>query len=64
MPIRQFEPCRAVEIIAPKYGSGYRIGGRLVLTAAHLLNNVGSDCEVRDKPPGFARETAQVVWKA
>ena len=68
MPIRQFEPSRAVEIIPPKngagyYGTGYRIGGRLVLTAAHLLKNVGSDCEVRDKP-GFGRETAHVVWKA
>lgn len=63
MPIRQFDPSRAVEVTAPNYGSGYRIGGRLILTAAHLLNEVGSDCEVRDKL-GFGKENAQVAWKA
>jgi hypothetical protein len=63
MPIRQFEPRRTIEVIVPRYGSGYRIGGRLVLTAAHLLDNVGSDCEVRDKR-SFGKEKAQVVWKA
>lgn len=63
MSIRQFEPSRAVEIITPKYGSGYRIGGRLVLTAAHLLSDVSSICEVRDKQ-SFRRIGAQVVWKA
>ncbi len=63
MSIRQFEPSRAVEIIAPRYGSGYRIGGRLVLTAAHLLDVVGSECEVRDKR-SFGQEKAQVVWQA
>ncbi len=63
MPIRQFEPSRAVEIIASTYGSGYRLGGRLVLTAAHLLGDVGSDCEVRDKL-SFGKEKAQVAWKA
>lgn len=63
MPIRKFEPSRTIEVIVPRYGSGYRIGGRLVLTAAHLLDNVGSDCEVRDKR-SFGEEKAQVVWKA
>ncbi len=63
MPIRQFEPNRAIEVIAPKYGSGYRLGGELVLTAAHLLDRVGSACEVRDKR-SFSKEKAQVVWKA
>jgi HEAT repeat protein len=74
MSIREFQPSRAVEVIVirktrddPKaensYGSGYRIGGRLVLTAAHLLDNVGSYCEVRDKR-SFGKEKAQVVWKA
>lgn len=62
MAIRQFEPSRAVEIIAPRYGSGYRIGGGLVLTAAHLLDDVGSFCEIRDKC--FGKEKAQVAWKA
>jgi hypothetical protein len=63
MPIRQFEPRRAVEIIAPSYGSGYRLGGSLVLTAAHLLGEKGSDCEIRDKR-SFGKLTAKVVWKA
>lgn len=63
MSIRKFEPNRAIEIIAPRYGSGYRIGGKLVLTAAHLLGDVGSECEVRDKK-SFGQEKAHGVWKA
>lgn len=63
MPIRQFEPNRGVEVFSPKYGTGYRIGGRLVLTVAHLLGEVGSDCEIRDKR-SFGKEIAQVAWKA
>jgi hypothetical protein len=63
MPIRQFEPRRAVEIIAPSYGSGYRLGDRLVLTAAHLLGEKDSDCEIRDKR-SFGKMAAKVVWKA
>lgn len=62
-PIRQFEPRRAVEVIKPRFGSGYRIGGRLVLTAAHVLDDVGSGCKVRDKR-SFGEKNAQVVWKA
>jgi len=60
---RQFEPGRALEIIFPKYGSGYRIGGRLVLTADHLLAEVGSACRVRAKQ-SFGEVDAKVVWKA
>jgi GUN4-like len=60
---RQFEPGRALEITSPKYGSGYRIGGRLVLTAGHLLAEVGSTCRVRAKQ-SFGEEDAKVVWKA
>lgn len=67
MALRQFEPKRAVEVIVnskPSHGSGYRIGGRLVLTAAHLLDDVGSACEVRDKREGsFGKANAQVVWR-
>jgi hypothetical protein len=63
VPIRQFEPSRAVEVIAPRYGSGYRIGGRLVLTAAHLLDDLGSDCTVRAKQ-SFGEKTAHTIWKA
>ena len=44
MSIPKFDPARAVEITKPKYGSAYCIGGRLVLTAAHLFNGVGSSC--------------------
>lgn len=61
---RQFEPGRAVEITSPLYGSGYRIGGQLVLTAAHLLATaVGSTCRVRAKQ-SFGDVEATVVWKA
>jgi len=63
MPIRQFQPSRTVQVFSPEYGSGYRIGGRLVLTAAHLLGDVGSSCELWDKR-SFGKEEAQVVWKA
>ncbi len=71
MSIREFQPSRAVEVIVwgenpeaqNSHGSGYRIGGRLVLTAAHLLRDVGSNCEVRDKR-SFGQKKAQVVWKA
>ncbi|MGI0493294.1 tetratricopeptide repeat protein [Alkalinema pantanalense CENA528] len=50
-------------MIYPKYGSAYRIGGRLVLTAAHLLNEDGSRCRVRSKQ-SFGETVAKVVWKA
>ncbi|MBE7385146.1 MAG: tetratricopeptide repeat protein [Leptolyngbya sp. SIO1E4] len=63
MSIRQFEPSRAVEVIAPRYGSGYCIGGRLVLTAAHLLGDVGSSCTVRAKQ-SFGEKAAHTIWKA
>ena len=63
MAIRQFEPNRAIEILAPRYGSGYRIGDGLVLTAAHLLDSVGTTCTVRARQ-SFGKEAAQVVWKA
>lgn len=65
MSIRQFEPRRAVEVWALQYGSGYRIGGRLILTAAHLLGNVGSACVVRAKRSfSFGKQSGLVVWKA
>jgi len=61
---RRFEPERAVEIVGPNYGSGYRIGGRLVLTAAHLFPaGVGSACQVRSKPT-FGTVEATVVGTA
>jgi|GEM_PF-3471583 len=86
MSIRQFErglePRRAVEVISTRndptrgeptniYGSGYRIGGWLVLTAAHLVNSVGTDCRVRwyAQNAGSGEEKdkvdtqAKVVWK-
>ena len=63
--MRQCEPHRAVEIITPTYGTGYCLGGRLLLTCAHLFRGHGLDspCEVRDKA-GFGTVTAQVVWMA
>ena len=64
MACRRFEPERAVEIVGPAYGSGYRIGGRLVLTAAHLFPaGVGSACQVRSKP-SFGTVAATVAWIA
>jgi len=63
MSVRKFEPSRAVEIISSMYGSGYRIGGRLVLTGAHLLDDVNTYCTVRDKQ-GFGEKKAKIVWKA
>jgi GTPase SAR1 family protein len=63
MFIRAFEPSRAVEVIASQYGSGYRIGGRLVLTASHLLGKEGTECIVKNKN-GFEDKQAKVVWKA
>lgn len=60
---REFEPGRAIEVISPKYGSAYQIGGRLVLTAAHVLGEVGSACRVRAKER-FEEVAATVVWKA
>jgi ankyrin repeat protein len=58
VPDRRFDPKRAVEITAPAYGSGYRIGGRLVLTAAHLLPpKVGGSCNVR-----FRRDAGGRTW--
>lgn len=68
MPVRGFEPIRATEITAPKYGTGYRIGGRLLLTAAHLFpEGPGSPCRVRSRSASGEIEweiNAQVVWKA
>ena len=70
------EPDRAVEIFASdgtyststnrSYGSAYRIGGRLVLTAAHLFAEDRSCCEVRSKhhPNPSEKVAAQVVWKS
>ncbi len=64
MVCRRFEPERAVEIVGPTYGSGYRIGGRLVLTAAHLFPaGVGSACRARSKPT-FGTVDATVAWTA
>lgn len=63
MSICKFEPRRAVEVIAPRYGSSYRIGGRLILTASHLLDEEGSLCKVRAKQ-SFGEEQGQVVWKS
>ncbi len=60
MIVSEFRPSYAVEIRAPKFGSGYRIGGRLVLTAAHLFTQLGS-CKVRLKEP-FREIDAEVVW--
>jgi inactive STAND/Trypsin len=67
MTVTAFLPHHAVEICGPKHGSGYRIGGRLVLTAAHLFEELGV-CQVRSKGipgrEGFAKVDAIVVWIA
>jgi hypothetical protein len=69
MTVTEFLPHYSVEICGPKHGSGYRIGGRLVLTAAHLFTELG-DCRVRSKGVGLGRRGsfdevgATVVWIA
>ncbi len=65
----QFQPDRALEIVAPKYGYGtaYRIGGRLLLTCRHLFDN-SNDCKVRFRSASDYSDKqdidAKVIWKA
>jgi hypothetical protein len=63
----QFQPDRALEIVAPKYGTAYRIGGRLLLTCRHLFDN-SNDCKVRFRSPSNYSDKqdidAKVIWKA
>jgi hypothetical protein len=63
----QFQPDRALEIVAPKYGTAYRIGGRLLLTCRHLFDN-SKDCKVRFRSPSNYSDKqdidAKVIWKA
>ena len=63
----KFHPDYAVEIVAPKYGSAYRIGGRLVLTCRHLFDD-DSSCKVRFRSPSNYSDKqdidAKVIWKA
>ncbi|WP_155119240.1 NB-ARC domain-containing protein, partial [Microcystis aeruginosa] len=63
----QFQPDRALEIVAPKYGTAYRIGGRLLLTCRHLFDN-SNDCQVRFRSASNYSDKqdidAQVIWKA
>lgn len=66
MPTRKFEPERAIEIIAPSYGTAYRIGGQLALTCKHLVENV-KNCRVRSKwKKDNYREgvEATVIWRS
>lgn len=64
MPPHSIERWRAVEITAPHYGSGYRIGCRLVLTAKHLVpDGPGSRCTVRARHT-FGERNSEVVWSA
>ncbi|MCA2892969.1 MAG: trypsin-like peptidase domain-containing protein, partial [Microcystis sp. M048S1] len=63
----QFQPDRALEIVAPKYGTAYRIGGRLLLTCRHLFDN-SNDCQVRFRSASKYSDKqdidAKVIWKA
>ncbi|WP_254052989.1 NB-ARC domain-containing protein [Microcystis sp. MC19] len=63
----QFQPDRALEIVAPKYGTAYRIGGRLLLTCRHLFDN-SNDCKVRLRSASNYSDKqdidAKVIWKA
>ena len=63
----QFQPERALEIVAPQYGSAYRIGGRLLLTCRHLFDN-SNDCKVRLRSASNYSDKqdidAKVIWKA
>jgi hypothetical protein len=63
----QFQPDRALEIVAPKYGSAYRIGGPLLLTCKHLFDN-DNKCKVRLRSPSNYSDKqdidARVIWQA
>ncbi|TRV67659.1 MAG: trypsin-like serine protease, partial [Microcystis panniformis Mp_MB_F_20051200_S6D] len=63
----QFQPDRALEIVAPKYGSAYRIGGHLLLTCKHLFDN-DNKCKVRLRSPSNYSDKqdidARVIWQA
>ncbi|MDB9429095.1 NB-ARC domain-containing protein [Microcystis aeruginosa CS-555/01A07] len=63
----QFQPDRALEIVAPKYGTAYRIGGRLLLTCRHLFDN-SNNCKVRFRSESNYSDKqdidAKVIWKA
>ncbi|MCA2654454.1 NB-ARC domain-containing protein [Microcystis sp. M061S2] len=63
----QFQPLRALEIVAPKYGTAYRIGGRLLLTCRHLFDN-SNNCKVRFRSASNYSDKqdidAKVIWKA
>lgn len=68
--MQRLDPKRAIEITSPGYGSGYRIGGRLVLTASHLFKDnssqspkIGTLCTVRSKSD-FGEVEAKLVWVA
>ncbi len=66
--IQTFQPSYAIEIVAPKYGTGYRIGGRLVLTCRHLFDEHDNTCQVRfrKKFDYLDKEDipANIIWKA
>jgi hypothetical protein len=59
----KFDAGLAVEITEPNPGSACLIGGRLMLTSAHVVGDVGSGCEIRSKNT-FGVVKAQVVWVA
>ena len=63
----KFYPDHAVEIVAPKYGSAYRIGGCLLLTCKHLFDD-NNRCKVRFRSPSNYSDKqdidAKVIWKA
>jgi len=65
--MQKFQPNHAVEIVAPKYGSAYRIGGRLLLTCKHLFDD-DNRCKVRFRSPSNYSDKqdidAKVIWKA
>ena len=62
--IRGFDSERALEVRQLKYGSAYRIGGRLVLTSSHLLAEIGSSCSIKSTQNNWETDDAIVIWKA
>jgi len=57
-----FQPDRAIEVTSPLRGSAYRIGGRLVLTAKHLVET-GAIAQVKDQR-NFGTVQAAIAWVA
>lgn len=66
------DPRRAVEIFSAaagpgdeaRYGSGYGLGAGLILTAAHVLPDAGSEGSVTIRAFDHSVDSASIVWRS